>query len=141
MQTLFAHEFHPLHKGEVRIDPEEILEYVAREFGDQGDRKFTIDASTLAFAYALLNGVLAHQKEIHEIIEHHAPEWPVSKIAPLDRAILEIALFEMLYTADVPAVVAIDEAIELAKSFGSENSPKFVNGVLNAFLKSKGTNA
>lgn len=120
IQTLFAYEF---HGG----DAEAVLEYVGREFGGK--------IPELGFAYELLNGVLAHQEEIRGIIEKFAPEWPIEKIAPIDRAVLELGVFEMLHSRDVPAVVAIDEAIELAKSFGNESSQKFVNGVLNAILE------
>lgn len=125
MQTIFAYEFHP--SAVAPSDPEAILEYIAREFEGK--------ISELDFAYELLNGVLHHLPEIHAAIVKHAPEWPVLKIAPVDRAILELAFYEMKFSKDVPKVVAIDEAIELAKSFGSESSPKFVNGVLNAYLK------
>lgn len=122
LQTLFAYEF---HGG----DPEAILEYVAGEFEGK--------ISDLSFAYELLNGTLANLKESRRLIEKYAPEWPIEKIAPIDRAILEIGVFEMLHSRDVPAVVAIDEAIELAKTFGNENSGKFINGVLNAILVEK----
>lgn len=125
LQTLFAYEF---HGG----DPEAVLEYVAREFGGESESQ-----GSLAFAYELLNGVLKHEKEIRSLIGEFAPEWPIEKIAATDRAVLEIAIFEMLHSRDVPAVVAMDEAIELAKSFGNDSSPKFVNGVLNAIFESK----
>lgn len=120
MQTLFAYEF---HGG----DPEAVLEYVAREFEGK--------ISDLSFAYELLNGVLRHEKEIRDLIVKNAPQWPIDKIAFIDRAILELGIFEMLYSKDVPAVVAMDEAIELAKQYGNENSQKFINGVLNAIFK------
>lgn len=120
LKTLFAYEF---HGG----DPEALLEYVAREFQNE-----QVD---LEFPYKLLNGVLRHLPESHSLISKYAPQWPVEKIARVDRAALEIALFEMLHSDDVPPVVAIDEAIELVKTFGSENSQKFVNGVLNAILE------
>lgn len=121
LQTLFAYEF---HGG----DPEAVLEYVGREFEGK--------ISDLSFAYELLNGVIRHQDKIRAFVTKYAPAWPYEKIAPVDRAILEIAVFEMEYSKDVPKVVAIDEAIELAKTFGNENSPKFINGVLNAVLES-----
>ena len=119
MQTLFAYEF---HGG----DPEMLLHYVSSEFEGK--------ISDLSFAYELLNGVCARREAIRELITKNAPQWPIEKIAPVDRAILEIGIFEMRYSKDVPPVVAIDEAIELAKTFGNESSPKFVNGVLNAIL-------
>lgn len=122
LQTLFAYEF---HGG----DPEAVLEYVSREFEGK--------ISDLSFAYELLNGVLSKEDEIRKLITQYAPQWPIDKIAPVDRAALEIGIFEMLFSRDVPAIVAIDETIELAKSFGNENSKKFVNGVLNAILEAK----
>lgn len=130
LQTLFAYEFHPGQAGQ-EIDPEAVLEYVAREFEGK--------ISDLGFSYELLNGVLKHQKTIDDLIVKHAPQWPLEKIAGIDRAVLELGIFEMVYSKDVPAVVAIDEAIELAKTFGNENSQKFINGVLNALLKSQGS--
>ena len=119
LQTLFAYEE---HGG----DPEALLEYINREFEGK--------ISDLSFAYELLNGVIHNLEAVRKIIVQFAPQWPIDKIATLDRAILEIAIFEMNYSKDVPPVVAIDEAIELAKSFGNEKSQKFVNGVLNTVL-------
>lgn len=130
LQTLFAYEF---HGG----DPEALLPYVCREF--EGNSESDVSESTLAFAYELLNGVLAHLQEIRELIVKHAPQWPIEKIAPIDRAALEIGIFEMKFSKDVPPVVAIDEAIELSKGFGNENSQKFINGVLNAILNNGST--
>lgn len=127
IQTIFAYEFNP-QQGH---DPEALLEYVAREFDG--------DIEDLGFSYQLLNGVLKNKEKIAELITKHAPEWPLPKIAPIDRAILELAIFEMLYLPEVPDIVAIDEAIELAKTFGNENSQKFINGVLNAILESEGS--
>jgi N utilization substance protein B len=123
LQTLFAFEF---HGG----DPEALLEYVAKEFEGK--------ISDLGFAYGLLNGVFGKLKEIHELIVTHAPGWPVDKIANIDRAVLEIGIYEMCFCSEIPGAVAMNEAIELAKSFGSDASPKFINGVLNAIFKVKG---
>lgn len=131
LQTLFAYESHPLTRAGHAVDPEAVLEYIAREFEGK--------ISDLSFAYELLNGVLRHQKEIDDLIVKHAPQWPLEKIAAIDRAALELSIFEILHSKDVPAVVAIDEAIELSKTFGNENSQKFVNGVLNAILQSRGS--
>jgi transcription antitermination protein NusB len=86
------------------------------------------------FAHALVDGVTANQDKLDEIIALHAPEWPVQQLAVIDRNILRIALYELQYTGDVPIKVAINEAIELAKTFGSDTAPRFVNGVLGAFL-------
>jgi N utilization substance protein B len=69
------------------------------------------------------------------IIAKYAPEWPVDQLAVIDRNILRMALYELQYNEDVPIKVAINEAVELAKIFGSDTSPRFVNGVLGAFMQ------
>lgn len=86
------------------------------------------------FAHSLVEGVGAHRAGLDKIIGEHAPEWPVDQLAIVDRNILRIALFELQYEDDLPIKVAINEAIELAKTFGSDTAPRFVNGVLGAFL-------
>jgi N utilization substance protein B len=86
------------------------------------------------FARTLVQGVAEHRAELDENIRKHAPEWPVDQLAIVDRNILRIALFELQYASDVPLKVAINEAVELAKTFGSDTAPRFVNGVLGAFL-------
>jgi transcription antitermination protein NusB len=84
------------------------------------------------FVYELIHGVIRHQKEIDEIISHSAPEWPLGQITIVDRNVLRIGIFELLFSnpEEVPPKVAINEAIELAKGFGGESSGKFINGVL-----------
>lgn len=93
-----------------------------------------------AFMKKLLDTVLSKQKEIDQIIEKAAPDWPIDKIAIVDRNILRLGLSELLFSdkSEVPAKVAINEAIELAKTFGGESSGKFVNGVLGAVYKEMG---
>jgi 8-oxo-dGTP pyrophosphatase MutT (NUDIX family) len=88
----------------------------------------------------LLDGVLAKQPELDLVIEKAAPEWPIDRISPVDRNILRLGLYELLFSerSEVPAKVAINEAIELAKQFGGENSSRFVNGVLGAVYKEIG---
>ena len=85
-----------------------------------------------AFARELVTSVLAHQKEIDEVIRQKAPAWPLEQVAVVDRNILRLAIFEILLDNRVPVRAAINEAVELAKAFGGESSPKFVNGVLGA---------
>jgi transcription antitermination protein NusB len=87
------------------------------------------------FATALVNGVTEHRASLDAIIGKHAPEWPVGQLAVVDRNILRIALYELLYMQDVPLKVAVNEAVELGKMFGSDTAPRFVNGVLGAFLQ------
>jgi N utilization substance protein B len=97
-------------------------------------KEFGARDSDLPFMKSLLQMACAKQKEIDEVIVRAAPEWPLDKIAAIDRNILRLGLSELLYAdrAQVPAKVAINEAIELAKSFGSNSSGRFVNGVLGA---------
>jgi N utilization substance protein B len=85
-----------------------------------------------AFARELVTGVLEHQGEIDEVIRQKAPAWPLEQVAVVDRNILRLAIFEILLDNRVPVRAAINEAVELAKAFGGESSPKFVNGVLGA---------
>jgi N utilization substance protein B len=85
-----------------------------------------------AFVRELVAGVTRNKDEIDGHIQRFAPAWPIEQIAMIDRNILRLAIFEILFDNKVPVKVAISEAVELAKSFGSENSAKFVNGVLGA---------
>lgn len=97
-------------------------------------KEFGARESDLPFMKTLLQVAIAKQKEIDEVIVRAAPEWPLEKIAAIDRNILRLGLTELLFSdrAQVPAKVAINEAIELAKAFGSASSGRFVNGVLGA---------
>ncbi len=96
--------------------------------------EFGARESDMPFMKQLLQTALAKQKEIDEVIVRAAPEWPLDRIAAIDRNILRLGLTELLFAdrAQVPAKVAINEAIELAKTFGSASSGRFVNGVLGA---------
>jgi N utilization substance protein B len=85
-----------------------------------------------AFVRTLVGGVIQNEDEIDRNIQRFAPAWPIEQIALIDRNILRLAIFEILFDNKVPIKVAINEAVELAKSFGSENSAKFVNGVLGS---------
>ena len=89
----------------------------------------------LKFVKKILAGVTSQVSEIDKIIAGAAPEWPLEQIATIDKTILRLAIFELLYSNDVPPKVAIDEAVELAKSFGGDNSSKFINGVLGAVFR------
>jgi len=84
------------------------------------------------FVRGLVEGTLRHQDEIDGNIHRFAPAWPVDQIAIVDRNILRLAIFEILFDNKVPVKVAVSEAVELAKTFGSENSARFVNGVLGS---------
>ena len=90
------------------------------------------------FARELIVGVGAHREELDKHIRQYAPEWPVDQIAIVDRNILRIAIYEILFCDDTPTKVAINEAVELAKEFGSDSSGRFVNGVLGSLVAKEG---
>ena len=87
-----------------------------------------------AFVRQLAHQVVAHLKELDDEIQHHAPIWPVEQLPVVDRNILRIAIYEVKLSKETPPKVAINEAVELAKHFGSESSRRFVNGVLGALM-------
>lgn len=87
------------------------------------------------YARLLVEGVLAHQEQIDRLIDVHAHDWTLSRLPGVDRALLRIAIFEVVYCPDVPNAVAIDEAVELAKSLSTDESPGFLNGVLGAVAR------
>jgi N utilization substance protein B len=92
------------------------------------DRSFT-------FAKALVRGTLSNLQEIDDLIRSQAEHWRLERMPAVDRNILRLAIYEFLYETDVPKLVVIDEAIELAKKFGSDDSSRFVNGLLDGLLK------
>ncbi len=103
---------------------EKVLPHLLEESGLSGENA--------AFARGLVSGVIKNKKEIDQHIENFAPAWPVEQIPVVDRNILRLAIFEILLDNSVPVKVAINEAVELAKTFGSDSSPRFVNGVLGS---------
>lgn len=130
MQTLYEWDFRGAIATSLEI--EAMLARVASEFAS--------GIHDIAFMRKLLFGVLAKQEILDDIIEKAAPDWPIDKIAIIDRNILRIGLYELLFEdrAQVPGKVAINESIELAKTFGGDTSGKFVNGVLGAVYKELG---
>ena len=84
------------------------------------------------FIRELVSGVIQNKEKIDQHIKEFAPAWPIEQIPVVDRNILRLAIFEILFDNKVPVKVAINEAVELAKTFGSDNSSKFVNGVLGS---------
>jgi N utilization substance protein B len=87
-----------------------------------------------AFIRTLVQGVLANQEQLDAWISKYAPEWPIDQMSIIDRNVLRIALFEFMVDGGTPPKVAINEAVELAKAFGSDSSQRFVNGVLGTLL-------
>lgn len=124
MQSLYEWDF----SGK-SSDLEKITERNIKEFGP--------GLEDPGFIWQLVTGVIQHLQEINGIIEKAAPEWPIEQITIVDRNVLRIGLYELLYgdKAAVPPKVAINESIELAKSFGGESSGKFINGVLGTVFK------
>ena len=128
LQTLFEWDLNVVEKGALA----QVLHRNVEEFAP--------NKSDLPFMEGLLDGILQKQKELDLVIGKAAPEWPIERISPVDRNILRLGLYELLFAdrKEVPAKVAINEAIELAKQFGGDNSSKFVNGVLGAVYKEIG---
>jgi len=108
----------------VRHDVEKVLPRLLEESG--------LSEENAAFARGLVSGVLQNKEKIDQHIKSFAPLWPVEQIPIVDRNILRLAIFEILLDNSVPVKVAINEAVELAKLFGSDSSPRFVNGVLGS---------
>ena len=127
MQSLYEWDF-----SEKKANLEEITERNVKEFGPGLEDK--------TFPWQLITGVIQNLSKIDKIIEKAAPEWPIKQINIVDRNVLRIGLYELLFgdKEAVPPKVAINEAIELAKNFGSETSGKFINGVLGTVYKEIG---
>jgi len=124
MQTIFEWDF----RGQPSAGLPAILDQNIKEFGvGLGEEK--------QFSSDIVNGIIDNLKEIDEIIVKYAPNWPLEKITVMDRNILRIGIWEMKFNPNVPPKVAINEAIELAKSYGGPASGKFVNGVLGSLYK------
>jgi len=125
LQSLYEWDFYGQNKGAL----ETILDRNIKDFGP--------GLEDLSFVKSLAEGILKHQTDIDNIIEKAAPEWPIQQIPLVDRNILRMGLYELLYSnkEEVPPKVAINEAIELAKTFSGRTSGKFVNGVLGTVYK------
>ena len=98
-------------------------------------REQSLSPAAEAFARKLLEGVIQHRAEIDKTISTYATAWPIKQVAILDRNILRLAVFEIMIDVQTPPKVAINEAVELGKIFGSDNSAKFVNGVLGSVME------
>ncbi len=128
LQTLYEVEFRR-EAGDVDLDIVEVLE---RNVGRYREMVDDVD-----FIRLLVDGVSTKADELDLQLQPVAPEWPIDQIARMDRIVLRIGLYELLNEADVPPKVVINEAVELAKAFGGENSSKFVNGVLGTVLRDR----
>ena len=120
MQTLYEWDFRPT------ADISEIKQRNIDNYSEDADKEF-IDQT--------IKGVIENIKETDDLIGKAAPEWPLEQVSAIDKTILRIAIFELLYSEEVPPKVAINEAVELGKTFGGENSSKFINGVLGTVYR------
>jgi len=125
MQTLYVWDFNEKKEDEKEL--EKIIKKNLKEFAPGFDDEGFVDDA--------VRGVLKNLPEINKQITKYAPEWPIEQITIVDRNILRIGIYEMLFNKDIPEKVAINEAIEIAKAYGGESSGKFVNGVLGAIFK------
>lgn len=125
LQTLYEYEF---RADEANVSVDDILDRNIARYAEAIDDK--------EFVSELINGVLSQQADLDAKLQPIAPGWPIEQIARIDRNVLRIGLYELLRKGDVvPPKVAINEAVELAKAFGSDNSSKFINGVLGTALR------
>lgn len=123
MQTLFAWDFNDRQDLDIDDLIKENFSQFAPNFDDHG------------FVQDLVKGVLNHLEDINAYIIKYATEWPLDQITIIDRNIMRIGIYELVFDKNIPAKVAINEAIEIAKTFGGDSSGKFVNGVLGAIMK------
>ena len=122
MQSLYEWDFND------RVRPlSQIVEHNVKQFAPGLDDS--------GFIFDLIKGVEQHMAEIDQIIVKTAPEWPLDQITVVDRNILRLGIYELMFAHEVPPKVAINEAVELGKAFGGESSGKFINGVLGTLYK------
>ena len=124
MQSLYEWDF----RGHPTEELPEIVEHVKAEFAPGFDDDY-IEKQ--------VEGIISKLKDVDEAITHFAPEWPMSEMTSTDRNVLRVGAYELLFDENIPSKVAINEAIELGKTFGGEASGKFVNGVLGAVYKNQ----
>lgn len=123
MQTLYEWDFYKKNDKKIKnFIKENMLEFTKSEEGKD-------------FVAEEVDGVIKNIENIDQVIEKAAPEWPINQIAMVDRNILRLGVYELLFAEDIPPKVAINEAIELGKSFGGKSSGKFINGVLGGIFK------
>lgn len=130
LQALFEWSFYSQDIEEIL--ERDILEYI--KVGDSSEQETEIPVDR-DLAMLIVKGATANLDEIDKIITESAPEWPIEQIAKIDLEILRMSIFELFIARNVPPKVAINEAVELGKEFGGENSSKFVNGVLGTVVK------
>lgn len=128
LQTLYEVDFRR-ECGDKKLKLEDVLTRNTKRYSELLEDK--------SFTEGLVRGVAASEVELDAYLQPIAPDWPIDQIARMDRTVLRIGVYELIVSPDVPPKVVINEAVELAKAFGGENSSKFINGVLGTFLKQK----
>lgn len=128
LQVLYALDLGNRSGGDVEAGIAEAG--IAEAFGNAAEH-FELPEGARAFAKELITGVVAHRTPLDETLAAHAKNWRLERMATVDRNVLRLAVFELCYST-TPAAVVIDEAVELARRFGGEKSPSFVNGILDA---------
>lgn len=118
-----------LYEAEFRVSCND-ADFVMSDVLDRNIARYSETIEDKDFIVTLVEGVSAKEAELDAELQPLAPDWPIDKIARIDRVILRMGLYELKYEKDVPPKVVINEAVELAKAFGGENSSKFINGVL-----------
>lgn len=126
LQTLYEQELR-LECGDKSFDLKQILSRNVNRYKDLVEDR--------TFIESLVEGVDGRVGELDAILQPVAPEWPIDQIARMDRIVLHIGVYELMHSKNVPPKVVINEAVELAKAFGGENSSKFINGVLGTVLR------
>jgi len=128
LQTLYEQDFR-LEADDKSLNLSEVLARNVQRYQETVDDK--------KFIEHLVQGVNKEKDKLDELLQPLAPEWPLSQIARMDRVVLRMGAYELLHNPDVPPKVVINEAVELAKAFGGDNSSKFINGVLGTLLRQK----
>lgn len=126
LQTLYEHDFRS-SAGDESFSVEEVL--------GRNIARYSSTVDDISFIERLVQGVVKDSVKLDKVLQPIAPEWPIEQIARTDRVILRMGLWELMSEPDVPPKVVINEAVELAKAFGGDNSSKFVNGVLGTALR------
>ena len=133
LQTLYEYDL-------ADHDPLSILqEHLDGRWTDEEDDdefKTPLSENSALFAQELVNNIIAYQSQIDPLVTRFAPEWPLEQIAVIDRNILRLAIYEIIVDSHTPIKVVINEAVELAKRYGSDSAPRFVNGVLGTLTES-----
>lgn len=141
VQFLFQHDLNPPEKLDEALEQFWNSQRSAAIAGDKGPATWgenaelpppsAEEAAMRLFAEPLIRGTLGHRDEADEIIKKHAKNWELHRMAAVDRNILRLAIYEMLHCEDIPPVVSINEAVDIAKKFSTKDSGKFVNGILD----------